>query len=98
MKDVLLKSFPTKVSREEYRRQFDNKKITNRESYEDYYYGVLSLCYQLNPSMKDEEIVHYLIKGLPQRLAKEIYAKDPKTHGEVFEHLVSAAKFDSLLG
>lgn len=48
--------------------------------------------------MDQTDIIDYLLKGLPARLAKEIHSSTPATPEDVYDKLVDAARFDSLLG
>lgn len=95
---ALKAGFKTKNSKEEFLRILENRKFQSKDSYEDYYFDILRLCDKVNSHMTDSDICRYLIRGLPPKLSKEIYDSKPKHPSEVYEKLVDAAQFDSMMG
>ena len=92
----LLKGFQSKQSPEEYRRQLEARTLQAHESYEDYFYDIVTLCDQAEPNMPDEKVVQHLIRGLPYELAEKVFNANLSTPDQVRQELVHQARFRSM--
>ncbi len=95
---ALKDGFRTKNSKEEFSRLLEQRKFKDGETYESFYFDILKLCYKVDSTMSQKDIVRHLIKALPPKLGKEIYDSKPRNADEVYNKLVDSAQFDSMVG
>lgn len=98
IKQFFLSSFKSKTSPEEHNRQLLQRKLRQNESYETYFWDILTLCDLVNPNMADEEIVRHLLKGLPYEIGQAIYSAALQTPDDVYNRLIERARYHSMMG
>ncbi len=74
-----------------------NRRQGNNESVQSYYYDILALCARLNPEMKEEEKILYLLRGLKPSMQQHVIMSDPKKCKDLFEQAKRAEAAASII-
>jgi hypothetical protein len=85
-KKEFVKAFTSSIHKLKISTKLMNRRQGNDESVQSYYYDILALCARLNPDMREEEKILYLLRGLRPSIQQHVIMSDPNKCKDLFEH------------
>ncbi len=95
--DRLKQFFRSKITKEEYGRLLRQRKFSPPESLETYYWDIIRLCERCSV-FDQKDIIQQIVKGLPNAIGSQIWAREPKDTAELYDLLVRFSSYESLIG
>ena len=85
-KKQFINAFTSSVYKLKISTKLMNRRQTSNESVQSYYFDILALCTRLNPDMKEDEKILYLLRGLKPSIQQQVIMGDPKLCKDLFEY------------
>ena len=98
LRTALIKAFPSKDTPDVIEAKLRRLKYKGAMTPEEYFYRQMRLMDKLDPVMSSERRISYLLNGLDDKTARDIFLQKPTSPNEVMDHLIQLHKFDSIKG